>query len=312
MHLSPKILLPLIGLMFNACALTSHEVKTSTLGTPHRSADILAMIDLPGPISVETVTACDWAVDRGGLINLKHPKAIAAKLEDGDEPIQIYFHALRHPQKGLFLIDTGVEKLLRDKPDDAAIQGLVAHFMHVEKMKNFIPLADWLAKQPDKLNGVFLTHMHIDHVSGVPDVPKGTAIYSGPGETTVTEFTNLFMKGNINRELEGQLPIEELPFKPDEDKRFAGLLDIFGDGSLWAIWVPGHTPGSMAFIARTPQGAILFTGDTSHTKWGWDNGVEPGKFTGDQEGNAKSLMQLKGLVAEHPAMEVRLGHQKLR
>jgi hypothetical protein len=37
--------------------------------------------------------------------------------------------------------------------------------------------------------------------------------------------------------------------------------------------------------------------------------VEPGDFTSDHERNLKSLKNMKALVARHPEIEVRLGHQ---
>jgi hypothetical protein len=55
---------------------------------------------------------------------------------------------------------------------------------------------------------------------------------------------------------------------------------------------------------------VLLTGDCSHTRWGWDNGVEPGTYTGDQPQNAVSLARLRRLVAEHRSVSVRLGHQE--
>jgi glyoxylase-like metal-dependent hydrolase (beta-lactamase superfamily II) len=89
------------------------------------------------------------------------------------------------------------------------------------------------------------------------------------------------------------------------------VLDVFGDGSLWALWTPGHTPGSTAYLARTTTGPVLFTGDTCHTAWGWHNQVEPGSFTADHARNAESLGRLEALVREHPQIDVRLGHQYL-
>ncbi|MES1205859.1 MAG: MBL fold metallo-hydrolase [Pseudomonadota bacterium] len=98
--------------------------------------------------------------------------------------------------------------------------------------------------------------------------------------------------------------------RADPSGRFTGVLDLFGDGSLFAIWVPGHTAGSVAYVARTPRGPVLFTGDTSHTRWGWEHDVPPGKFSSDRERNATSLAALRGLAARHPALEVPLGHQR--
>lgn len=293
------------------CTASSHATQASSLGRASRSSELLAVLEQPGPLEVETVNSTSWAVTRAGLINLEHPKAKAAGLTDGDEPIEVNFHVLRHPRFGTFLIDTGVEKALRDAPEKAAIQGVVASELHLEKMKFENPLGQWLAARSTPLAGVFFTHLHLDHVSGAPDLPKSTPLYAGPGETTPRALLNVFIRGNVDRALAGLPPVSEWGFTADPDGRFAGVVDVFGDGSLWAIWTPGHTPGSTAYLARTPQGPVLFTGDTSHTAWGWEHDVEPGEFTLDAEGNVKSFAALRALVKEHPSLSVRLGHQRL-
>jgi N-acyl homoserine lactone hydrolase len=293
------------------CSFSSHPTKPSALGTTRSSAELLAVIDEPGPIEVETIGSADWAVERSGLVNLDHPKAKSAGLKNEDEPIQIYFHVVRHPTRGMYIVDTGIERALRDDPEHAAVRGIVASFMHRERMKIHVPLGEWLSQHEEPLRGVLLTHLHLDHVMGMPDVPKGTPIFAGPGETSAQSIMNIAVRPSIDRTLEGQAPIEEWQYQADASGRFAGVLDVFGDGTLWALSTPGHTPGSTAFVARTPKGPILLTGDTCHTAWGWKNEVEPGSFTSDHAGNAESLARLRTLVREHPSIDVRLGHQAL-
>jgi N-acyl homoserine lactone hydrolase len=293
------------------CSFSSHPTKPSALGTSRSARDLIAVIDQAGPVEVETIASADWAIDRSGLVNLEHPKAKAAGLENGEEPIQIYFHVVRHPERGMYIIDTGVERALRDDPDRAAVRGVVASVMHREKLKFHAPLGEWLGQHKEPLRGVLLTHLHLDHVMGMPDVPKGTPIFVGPGETSAKAFMNIVVRPSIDRALEGQSPIEEWQYQPDADGRFAGVLDVFGDGSLWALSTPGHTRGSTAYVARTPKGAVLLTGDTCHTAWGWENDVEPGTFTTDHARNVESLARLRTLVREHPTVDVRLGHQPL-
>jgi glyoxylase-like metal-dependent hydrolase (beta-lactamase superfamily II) len=293
------------------CSFSSHPTKPSALGTSRGAHDLLAVVDEPGPVEVETVASADWAIDRGGLVNLDHPTAKAAGLKNEDEPIQVYFHVVHHPSRGMYIVDTGIERALRDDPDHAAVRGIVASVMHREKMKIHAPLGEWLAQHKEPLRGVLLTHLHLDHVMGMPDVPKGTPIFAGPGETTASAFMNVFVRPSIDRALEGQSPIEEWQYQADGDGRFAGVMDVFGDGSLWALSTPGHTPGSTAYLARTPKGPVLMTGDTCHTAWGWEHDVEPGTFTADHAANVESLSRLRTLVREHPAIDVRLGHQAL-
>jgi len=288
---------------------TTHPAAPATLGVARSADEMEASLATPGPVVVETVVGADWKVPRSGLINLDHPEARAAGLTDGEEPIQIYVHVLRHPTRGTFLVDSGVERALRDDPDDAAVRGVVARFMGTDAMQIGNDTASVVAREKDGIAGVLLTHLHLDHITGMPDVPRGTAIYTGPGEAGARNLQNMFAQGNADRALAGHAPLGELAFTADPTGRFAGVLDLFGDGSVWAIWVPGHTPGSVAYLVRTPEGPVLLTGDTCHTAWGWQHGVEPGSFTADHEQNARSLAALRELAARHPSIDVRPGHQ---
>jgi|GEM_PF-225107 len=295
----------------SGCRPTGHPVERAALGEPATGAALESVIETPGPVSIETVLSASWEVPLSGLLNLEHPAARAAKLTDRAEPIQIYFHAVRHPTRGLFIVDTGVEKALRDDPDRAAIRGMSAYVMHLERMSIREPLGDWLARQQQPLAGVFLTHLHLDHVAGMPDVPRGTPTYAGPGETTGRNLMNMFVGPVLDRTLLGHRAVQEWAYRPDATRSFAAVLDVFGDGSFWALHVPGHTTGMTSYLARTPAGPVLLVGDACHTAWGWENQVEPGEFSSDQPTSADSLSKLKALVARHPQIEVRLGHQRL-
>ncbi len=294
------------------CQATGHTVvaATTTAGVVATGAELEAAIDQPGPVTVESIVAADWVVDRSGLIDLDHPKAKAAGLVDGDEPVELIFHAVRHPTRGLFLVDSGLERAFRDAPSKALVHGLGGKLAHLEKMKTRTLTGDWVAAQQEPVRGVFLTHLHVDHVLGLRDLPASASVMVGPGDAKARSFENLFMAGVYDDALEGKRPLEELAFRPDPSGLFAGVLDVFGDGTFWAISVPGHTAGSTAFVARTPSGPVLMTGDACHTKWGWDNGVAPGSFSVDGPRSVQSLAALEQLAARHPTMAVRLGHQE--
>jgi glyoxylase-like metal-dependent hydrolase (beta-lactamase superfamily II) len=292
------------------CRASTHPTEDAHLGTPARGGQLEAVMETPGPIEVQTVVAVDWAVPRSGLINLDHPRAKAAGLTDGDEPIQVFVHVLRHPTRGVFLVDSGVARRVTEDPAEAGVGFAVRKVMHLEKMKMQNDTASVLRSLHQPLAGVLLTHLHLDHIMGLPDVPPGTPIFAGPGETKDRAFLFMFSQGSIDALVKGQSPLREWQFQPDPDHRFAGVLDVFGDGSLWALWVPGHTAGSTAYLARTPHGPVLMTGDASHTRWGWEHDVEPGTYSFDRPRSAESLATLRALVARHPRTDVRLGHQR--
>lgn len=296
-------LLPLLAVPFLRTAPTSHGVVAAPLGVARTSAELDAVIDAPGPVTVESVVGADWEVPRSGLLNLDHPEAKKAGLKDGPEPIVVPLHAIRHPQRGLFLVDTGVERALRDDPKHAALSGVAARFLGVDKMKVRTDTASYLAGQ--KVSGVFLTHLHLDHVSGLRDVPNDTPVFVGPGEATDKSLMHFVVRGYTDAALAGKGALNEWQFGSD------GVLDVFGDGSVWAIHVPGHTAGSTAYLARTTTGPVLMVGDACHTTWGWEHGVEPGTYSEDQPRSASSLARLRALVAKHPRITVRVGHQGL-
>jgi glyoxylase-like metal-dependent hydrolase (beta-lactamase superfamily II) len=313
MNTTRSLLLLSLSFLLGGCATTAHGVAPATdLGVAPPRSTLEGVIDEPGPVTVETVVAADWVVDRSGLIDLDHPKAKAAGLTSGDEPIQIHFHAVRHPTRGLFLVDTGVERAFRDAPSRAVIRGMTSKLAHLEKMTTRTLTGDWIAKQDQPVRGVFLTHLHLDHVLGLRDVPASAPVYAGPGETRSRSLENLFVSGIFDESLEGKGPLREWTFERDPSGAFAGVVDVFGDGTFWAIAVPGHTPGSTAYVARTPSGPVLLTGDACHTAWGWENGVEPGTFSEDRAKSVESLAALEGLARRHPTIDVRLGHQALR
>jgi N-acyl homoserine lactone hydrolase len=300
--------LPLLA----SCAATTHLAVPAHLGTPSSLAALEAVIDQPGPLEVETLVAADWQVPLSGLLNLEDPAARGAELKDHDEPIQIFLHVLHHPTRGLFLIDSGVESAFVHDRSHTAVRGVVASVAGLDKLVVEVDTKSWLERQHEPVRGVFLTHLHLDHLMGLPDVARGTPLYAGPGEAEATSFQNLLVAPTTDQQLAGHVPLAEWQFGSGAElDGIAGVIDIFGDGSLWALWVPGHTPGSTAYVARSPSGPVLFTGDACHTVWGWQHAVEPGSFSSDQPRSRRSLLALLQLSQRHPRLDVRLGHQSL-
>jgi N-acyl homoserine lactone hydrolase len=287
---------------------TTHRTTPARIGTPVSSAAMEALADQPGPIEVKTVGA-DWEANLSGLLNIKDPKAVQAGLKKRKEPIQIYTHVVRHPAQGFFLVDTGVSRRFVEDPAGAGVGSVLRKYGGIEKMRPQQSTAEIIEAEGAPLKGVFMTHIHLDHVSGFPDIPKDVPIYTGAHEAEAKLFLNLIAQGTNNRLLDGRPALQEFQFTNDPDGRFEGVNDVFGDGSLFAILTPGHTAGHVSYLARTTTGPVLLTGDTSHTRWGWENGVEPGTFLAEREPSRTSLRALKALSQRHPNMTVKLGHQ---
>lgn len=310
-RIAAAALLSLSGpLVLSGCAQTSHPATPAGQGVPRTLADVEARLAAPGPVRFTKVTAADWEVPLEGLLNLHHPHAERAGLEDRPEPIQIYFYLLEHPTRGDYLVDTGVARSVARRSDDMPVSWIVRQAMNMDTLRVHVDTATWLAQRARPISGVFLTHLHLDHILGLQDIPRTTPVYVGPGEGDTSGFLNLFSRGTTNDNLEGFGPLREWPVQPRADGQLA-VLDVFGDDSVYAIHIPGHTDGSVAYLVRSTEGPQLLTGDGCHTAWGWEHGVEPGTFNADPARAAESFTKLQAFAARHPELRVHLGHQSL-
>jgi len=258
------------------------------------------------------LVAADWAVDRGGLIYLDDPISKEKGLKEGDEPIQIYMYVIDHPIHGRYFIDTGMANVFKKDSSEWPLNWLLKKGMNLKQLKVKETLGDWMNKNPEKINGVFLTHMHIDHVMGGTDLTKEIPIFTGPRESTHKAFINLFVQGSTNDLLGEEKTIQELEFSNSDPDLGLSVLDFFGDGSFLVIHCPGHTPGSLAFLVHSTTGLHLVLGDTSHTTFGWENNVPPGDFSADREENRKSLTSLRMIAKKFKEIKAHPGHQSFK
>jgi N-acyl homoserine lactone hydrolase len=187
---------------------TTHPTTPADIGTPVSSSAMEALIDQPGPIGLKTVGS-SWAAPLSGLLNLKDPKAVHAGLKNHKEPIQIYLHVLRHPTQGFFLIDTGVAEQFVKDPAAVGVGRVLRKYGGIQQMEGQPSTAAVIASERVPLKGVILSHIHLDHVSGLPDVPNDVPIYIGPNEANASLFLNLFAQGTNDGLLAGRPPLKE-------------------------------------------------------------------------------------------------------
>lgn len=288
---------------------TTHAAHTAKIGKPVSWDTMEQLIDTPGNLKVKSVTT-NWAAKLSGLLNIKDAQAKAAGIKDHDESIEITTHILKRPNQDFYLIDTGVSEQLLQDPKEAGVGWMLKKYGGVDSMNAHPSTESIITNESGKLKGVFLSHIHLDHVTGLPAIPKETPIYIGKNEADAQLTLNIIAQGTNNRMLAGRPALQELPFNQDINGTLTDIVDVFGDQMFFAIPTPGHTIGHISFLARTTDGPILFTGDVSHTRWGWDHDVEPGTFLADRVASKKSLKLLRDLSKRHPNMTVKLGHQE--
>ena len=297
--------LNLILLFFSlviSCRITSHK----TIVQLPAEVYVAEKTEAFNKLYLNKIKSANWQAKLSGLLDLDDKKSKNEELRDRIEPVEVYFYVLEHPKYGTYLIDSGVEHALKEPAEDDHVGFMVKYVMGLENLKVHQTMKEWLESYDRDLEGLFLTHLHVDHILGLPDLPKSINIYAGPGEVTASSgLKSAAVRLTTNKLFEGHRPIQELDIEPYEG------FDFFGDRSLLIYSVPGHTKGSLAFLVHAQDGKHLVTGDTCHTVWGWEHGVAPGDFTEDRDDNRKSLSFLKKLVESEGGVKVHLGHQSI-
>lgn len=295
-----------LGCLMTACAtrLSNHPVIDSDLGTLVSSGTMLRALQQPGTVKLRTVTVADWRFSHVSAPQRGQPWQTT--LLDAE----ILTYVVHHPQHGLILIDAGVPA---DTP--RRLGPILRRVLAIDQTFDLRQsIGQILAEREAGTTprAVFLTHLHFDHVLGLVDLPEQTPVHVGPGEGDHTDVLHAFIAPVTAQALRGRPPLRAWAFAPDPDGRLEGVIDVFGDGSIFAIHVPGHTPGSTAYVVNAVDGVHLITGDAVHGRAAWTGAeVERNAFDRDLPRLYDSLAQLQAIATRIPGVIVHPGHQHL-
>jgi glyoxylase-like metal-dependent hydrolase (beta-lactamase superfamily II) len=234
--------------------------------------------------------------------NLKH-------IEDCTKPLSILVYLLHHKEFGDILIDAGFDSSFAENPpygDSPLLMVLVYRLLDMEAYQEEDQnIAQQLANRNITPARVFFTHLHSDHVVGATDLPNEIEVIFGKSEMI---FSAKVFMGNP---FKGKTNIKTLDFSGAKPVApFEAVLDVFGDGSLWAISTPGHSPDHISFLVNAKSGPVLITGDAAHTYTQFEYEIRP---LGPSEEAVNQIMEsmrsLKDLIKQYPQIEVFVGHE---
>ncbi len=180
------------------------------------------------------------------------------------------------------------------------------------------PLVDLLHPlgiAPKDIAYALVTHAHWDHVGALRDLPKAKVIISNEELAWARSHERYLEHGAMRPHLE--LPegrFAPFDFQSGPFDVFASSHDVFGDGSIVAVPLPGHTPGSTGYWVRSRDGrAWLFTGDATWTMEGIElpahkNPIPRSIADIDADTLSKSLALLHGLYRQRPEVSLIPSH----
>lgn len=177
---------------------------------------------------------------------------------------------IEHPTSGLVVFDTGMAERARTDPEHyVGWLGAKLGMLDVPEGAGLAAQMRASGLDPGSVTRVVISHVHFDHTGAIRDFPNATVVVGTAEKDWVvrgvrkTDFVDL-------EPLQGMERWQAIDFSTE--KPIATLLaahDLLGDGSLFAVDLSGHTPGSTGLLVRTSEAPILLTGDAAWTKKSW-------------------------------------------
>jgi glyoxylase-like metal-dependent hydrolase (beta-lactamase superfamily II) len=205
-----------------------------------------------------------WLLDTGYCTASEH------HLMRGGEHKTIKTHALvvliEHPQAGWILFDTGYAPRVLEAFKTFPFQ-LYGALTPVTTRSGWSVLTQ-IAKmglQPKDISTVIVSHFHADHIAGLRDFATSSLIASGEafsdvrGKSGLAALRRAFVPKLMPDSLERFVLIEG--FDSPALGPFGATHDMFNDGSLRLLRLPGHARGQLGLLAQTTIGPVLFAAD---------------------------------------------------
>lgn len=187
---------------------------------------------------------------------------------------------IQHPQ-GNVVVDTGLDPRVYADPQGYWGGLSRALIPRGDEGDGLVPRLQEAGFSPGDIRYVICTHLHMDHAGGNRFLPQAAFLV----RRAELDFARN-MEGNGYYRSDWDYPLDY--------KTVDGETDLFGDGLVRLVPLPGHTPGFMAVSLKLPGGTVVLAGDSCPLS---DNLA--GRIVARTDNDpAKSLLAMEWLAGE--------------
>jgi glyoxylase-like metal-dependent hydrolase (beta-lactamase superfamily II) len=176
---------------------------------------------------------------------------------------------IHHPVHGPILYDTGYSPRFIEatRPFPERLYAWVTPIT-IDPERTAVAQLAKRGIRPSDVRFVIVSHFHADHVAGLMDFPSARFIYFqsalssfaslGRVRGTAAGFLRALLPHDLEARAEALAPFERSVALPPECAPFTRGCDLFGDGSLVAVELPGHVDGQLGLFSRSEDGSFDF------------------------------------------------------
>lgn len=164
-----------------------------------------------------------------------------------------------------------------------------------------------LGVQPSDLDLVLLSHLDCDHANGLKLVKDAKRILVAKDEIRFAENGSLMNKIRYNNDWWNGTKLEGFDWNGTEGP-VQKSYDVFGDGSLIMVNIPGHCKGLCALKIMNDSGKyVLLFSDGGYAKKSWEEQITSG-IADDKEMQKKSLEWIREQSLDQDCVEALANH----
>ncbi|MDP4093294.1 MAG: MBL fold metallo-hydrolase [Bacillota bacterium] len=278
-------------------------IMTVSNNTSSLSNNSGTSLEEPALISVKAIHSGDIKLPLSNPLNLKHPAC--SGIQNKNVVIPIFAYLIHHIKYGYFLIDSGCEDSYVNDPY-GPMKGLILQSVMPKTILDPGQAIDrQLIAEKNNIKGVFFTHLHFDHTSGIKALPGDILYIAGEGEESIS-IKWLIEPNHFNR----QAVVYLFDFNSEEafDHPIGKAVDVFGDNTLLAISTPGHSKGHVSYIVNTKDHPVLISGDAVILNKSIELGAGPGTSSKNIKSAQKTFEKIREYLKNNPETELWPGH----